>query len=153
MPMHRVISRVEASPETVWAVLLDKMEHPQRYMEDALDVEILERNDEGVVRQLVLPGGVAFRERIAADPGARTITFTLLDHPVYEGTVLNRLLALSDGSVELAIELDWRARGTLEERDPEEALALIRSSVMQTKRIAEVLETGVLEATPGPPPA
>lgn len=153
MPMHRVTSRVEASPDTVWAVLLDKMEHPQRYMEDALDVEILERDDAGVVRQLVLPGGVAFRERIAADPGARTITFTLLDHPVYEGAVVNRLLALPDGGVELAFELDWRARGTAEDRDPEETLALIRSSATQTKRIAEALETGILEATPGPPPA
>jgi hypothetical protein len=106
-----------------------------------------------VVRQLVLPGGVAFRERIAADPGARTITFTLLDHPVYEGAVVNRLLALPDGGVELAFELDWRARGTAEDRDPEETLALIRSSATQTKRIAEALETGILEATPGPPPA
>lgn len=154
MPMHRVTSRVEASPDTVWAVLLDKMEHPQRYMEDALDVEILERDDAGVVRQLVLPGGVAFRERIAADPGAKTVTFTLLDHPVYEGTVLNRLLALSDGGVELAFELDWKPRpGASEDRDPGETLALIRSSAVQTKRIAEALETGALEVTPGQPPA
>lgn len=154
MPMHRVSSRVEASPETVWAVLLDKMEHPQRYIEDALDVEVLEREGESVVRQLVLPGGVAFRERVTADPGARTITFTLLDHPVYDGTVLNRLLVLPDGGAELAFELDWKARpGAVEDRDPEETLALIRSSVMQTRRIAEALETGALEATPGPPPA
>lgn len=154
MPMHRVSSRVEASPETVWAVLMDKMEHPQRYIEDALDVEVLEREGESVVRQLVLPGGVAFRERVTADPGAHTVTFTLLDHPVYEGTVLNRLQPSLEGGVELAFELDWKAHpGSVEERDPEEALALIRSSVMQTKRIAEALETGVLEATPGPPPA
>lgn len=141
--MHQVSSRVEASPETVWAVLLDKMVHPQRYIADALDVEILERGPEQVVRKLVLPGGVAFRERITADPRARTITFTLLDHPVYEGTVLNRLQVGLDGAVALAFELDWKARpGCVDERDPEEPLALIRSSVMQTKRIAEALEQG-----------
>ena len=141
MPMHRVSSRVDASPETVWAVLLDKMEHPQRYIEDALDAEILDRDAEGVVRQLVLPGGVSFRERISPDPVTRTITFTLLDHPVFEGTVINQLLVASDGSVELAFELDWKVRqGCVDERSPEEPLALISSSVMHTKRIAEALE-------------
>lgn len=141
MPTYRVSSRVEASPDTVWAVLLDKMDHPQRYIEDALDAEILDRGPAGVVRQLVLPGGVAFRERIAADPGTRTITFTLLDHPVYEGTVLNRMRATEDGGVELAFELDWRPRpGSWDDRDPAGLLALIQSSVQHTKRIAEALE-------------
>ncbi len=143
MPKHRVSSQVDASLDTVWAVLLDKMEHPQRYIEDALDAEILGRDGDNVVRKLVLPGGVTFRERISADSGERTITFTLLDHPVFEGTVLNRLLVGPDGRVELAFELDWRARpGCVDDRDPEEPLALIRSSVMRTKRIAEALENG-----------
>jgi hypothetical protein len=122
-------------------VLLDKMEHPQRYIEDALDAEILEREQGSVVRKLVLPGGVSFRERIAADQEARIITFTLLDHPLYEGTVVNRLQRGPDGSVELAFELQWTARpGVADDRDPDESLALIQSSVMHTKRIAEALE-------------
>lgn len=128
---------------TVWAVLLDKMEHPQRYIEDALGVEIIERDENSVVRELTLPGGVSFRERISADPEARTVTFTLLDHPVYEGTVVNRLLEGPEGGVELVFELDWRARpGAVDDRDPEEPLALIRSSVMHTQRIVEALEGG-----------
>lgn len=143
MPSHRVRSRVDASPETVWAVLLDKMEHPHRYIEDTLDAEILERRPDGLVRRMTLPGGVDFRERITADAAARTITFTLLDHPVYEGTVVNRLEVVSEGGVELAFDLDWRARpGCVDERDPEELPGLIRSSVMHTKRIAEALEGG-----------
>lgn len=143
MPSHRVVRTVEASPETVWAVLLDKMEHPQRYIEDALDAEILAREPAGVVRLLVLPGGVAFRERITADARARTITFTLLDHPVYEGTVVNRLEARPDSACELEFELVWEARaGCVDARDPHELLALIESSVMHTQRIAEALEAG-----------
>lgn len=141
MPRHQVSSPVDASPETVWAVLLDKMEHPQRYIADALDAEILVRNPNSVIRQLVLPGGVAYRERITADPAARTITFTLLDHPVFEGTVTNRLWVGGEGEVELTFELDWAARpGALDERDPEEPLTLILSSIQQTRRIAEALE-------------
>ncbi|GLH68142.1 AtaL-like protein [Geothrix edaphica] len=143
MPRHTVHSRVDASPETVWAVLLDKMVHPQRYIEDALDAEILERGTSGVVRRLVLPGGVAFRERITADSRRGTVTFTLLDHPVYEGTVVNRLQVSPEGEVELTFELDWTIRtDCVDDRDPQEPLALIRSSVMHTKRIAEALENG-----------
>ncbi|NWJ40560.1 MAG: DUF1857 family protein [Geothrix sp.] len=141
MPTHRVSSPVDASPDTVWAVLLDKMEHPQRYIEDALDAEILDRDDGSVVRQLVLPGGVSFCEHIASDAAARTITFTLLDHPVYEGTVVNLLQVSPAGGVELVFELDWRVRlGCEDIRDPEELPGLIRSSVMHTRRIAEALE-------------
>lgn len=143
MPTYRVSTRVEAAPDTVWAVLLDKMEHPQRYIEDALDADILELGSAWAVRQLVLPGGVTFRERILADPIGRTITFTLLDHPVYEGTVLNRLLVGPEGGVELVFDLQWTPRpGCMDEHDPRELLALIQSSVEHTKRIAEALENG-----------
>jgi len=141
MPMHRVSSHVDASLETVWAVLLDKMEHPQRYIEDALDAEILDRGQGSVVRQLVLPGGVTFRERISADPVARCITFTLLDHPVYVGTVVNQLRCDPESPVDLVFELNWKVReGCVDDRDPEEALGLIASSILHTKRIAEALE-------------
>lgn len=141
MPTHRVSSPVDASPDTVWAVLLDKMEHPQRYIEDALDAEILDRTGGAMVRQLVLPGGVTFRERITADPVARIITFTLLDHPVYEGTVVNLLRVGPAGGVELIFELDWRPRpGFVDDHGPEALPALIESSVMHTRRIAEALE-------------
>lgn len=143
MPSHRIVQAVEASPETVWAVLLDKMEHPQRYIEDALDAEILAREPGGVIRLLVLPGGVAFRERITADAERRMITFTLLDHPVYEGTVVNRLESRPNGGLDLIFELTWKPRaGARETRDPHEVLGLIESSVMHTKRIAEALEVG-----------
>ncbi|MFZ1375696.1 MAG: SRPBCC family protein [Geothrix sp.] len=143
MPAHRVSSPVDASPDTVWAVLLDKMAHPQRYIEDALDAEILDRDDGSVVRQLVLPGGVSFHEHISSDSVARTITFTLLDHPLYEGTVINRLLQAPAGGVELVFELDWRPRpGCVDDRGPEGLPALIQSSILHTKRIAEALENG-----------
>ncbi len=140
MPTHRFSSPVEASAETVWAVLLDKMDHPQRYIEDALDAEVLERHPDGVIRRMTLPGGVDFRERIIADVDARTITFILMDHPTYEGTVTNHLVP-APGGVDLVFHMDWRVRpGCQEERDPRELPALIESSVLHTKRIAEALE-------------
>ena len=143
MPSHRFSSHVEASPETVWAVLLDKMDHPQRYIEDALDAEVLERGPEGVVRRMTLPGGVELRERIVADPSTRCVTFTLMDHPVYEGTVTNRLEPTPGGGAHLVFDLAWTARpGCEDARDPRELAGLIESSVLHTKRIAEALELG-----------
>ncbi len=41
-----------ASLETVWNVLLDKIENPERYNPEAGDCKILERHDNEVLREM-----------------------------------------------------------------------------------------------------
>lgn len=50
---------VEAEPETVWGVLLDSVENPQRYLPDAEGAKILERLAGGVVEELKVGNEVA----------------------------------------------------------------------------------------------
>ncbi len=50
---------VEAEPETVWGVLLDSVENPQRYLPDAEGVKILERLAGGVLEELKVGNEVA----------------------------------------------------------------------------------------------
>ncbi len=90
---------------------------------------------------MTLPGAVEFRELIQAEARTRTITFTLLDHPIYEGTVVNRIEVAPGGGLSLVFDLDWRLRpGHQDARDPSELAGLIESSVEHTRRIAEALE-------------
>jgi len=135
---HNVI--VKAPLETVWALLLDKMEHPQRYIESVMDYSILERGDGWILRELELPGEFRLRERITQDEASRTLTFTLEEHPCFEGTVRNQVRTLDgrDDAVELEFEMDWRARpgAPPPAEDPE---AMIRSAVEHTRDIAEEL--------------
>lgn len=136
--IHRVT--VKAPLETVWALLLDKMEHPQRYIESVMDYSILERGDGWMLREMELPGEFRLRERISVDEVTRALTFTLVEHPCFEGTVRNQVKELDgrDDAVELEFEMDWRERpgAPPPAEDPGE---MIRSALAHMQDIAEEL--------------
>lgn len=137
MSPRRILRHVEAPPETVWALLLDKVEHPQRYLEGVLDARILDEGEDWALRELELPG-LQLRERVRMDEGAGTVSFTLLDHPCCEGEILNRMHPQADGTVDLEFLIDWRPRPGAESGsfDPE---PLILSALEHIKEIAEEL--------------
>lgn len=138
MPRCHARGTVAAPLETVWAVLLDKMERPQRYLEGVLDYRILEEAEDHVIRELALVGERWLRERVEVDPDGRRITFRLEDHPTYEGHVSNQVAARPDGGVEMTFEMDWRPRPGLPE-DPEDPSDLIHRAFARTQEIAEEL--------------
>lgn len=137
MSPRSVLMYIEAPPETVWALLVDKVEHPQRYLEGVLDYRILDRGEDWVFRELEVPD-ILFRERVRLDAGAGTVTFTLEDHPCCEGRIVNRLSRGAGDTVDLEFILDWRVRPGHVRRsaDPE---PLIRSALGHLKQIAEEL--------------
>lgn len=140
--MPRCIHRatVKAPLETVWALLLDKMEHPQRYIESIMDYSILERGDGWMLRELELPGEFQLRERITVDEATRTLTFTLVEHPCFEGTVRNHVKALDgpEEAVALEFDMDWRERPGAP-APAEDPCEMLRSAVEHTRDIAEEL--------------
>lgn len=137
MSPRSVLMHIEAPPETVWALLVDKVEHPQRYLEGVLDYRILDRGEDWVLRELEVPD-ILFRERVQLDAASGTVTFTLEDHPCCEGRILNRMMPGPDGTVDLEFLLDWQVRPGHVRRsaDPE---PLIRSALEHLKQIAEEL--------------
>jgi len=140
---HRVT--VNAPLETVWALLLDKLEHPQRYIESVMDYAILDRGEGWLLREMELPGEQWLRERITIDEVNRTQTYTLVEHPTFEGRVVNRVRALPGGSgVELEFDMDWRARPGSPE-PPEDPCGMIRSALEHTRDIAEELHRATVE--------
>src|SRR5690349_4979284 len=89
---HRV--PVRTSLETLWALLVDKIRNPDRYIAGVEKVEILE--DVGplaIERRMHLRSAssrvTAVRERIVADEATHTVVFKLLDDPVFTGWVVN----------------------------------------------------------------
>jgi len=136
--IHRVT--VKAPLETVWALLLDKMEHPQRYIESVMDYSILERGDGWMLREMELPGEFRLRERISVDEATRTLTFTLVEHPSFAGTVRNHVRGLEgrDDAVELEFDMDWRERPGAP-APAEDPVEMIRSAVAHLRDIAEEL--------------
>ncbi len=140
MPYSRHLVPVRAPLETVWELLLDKVEHPHRYIESVLDFAILGQGEDWTLREMTLPGCATLREFIRVDATAHTLVHTLVDHPCFEGEVINRVTRVPgrEDLVELEFAMDWLLRPGAQapEDDPAD---LVRSAVEHTREIAEEL--------------
>ena len=120
MPLvaHRV--PVNAPAERVWSLMLDKVEHPERYVPGVVSSEILDRPEPNVVLRsmnLETPQGTkVIRELISWSAATRTTFFQLRGDPVHRGFVVNTIFETDDGCV-----LDYTMHWTpLEGVTPEE---------------------------------
>ncbi|HEY6872461.1 MAG TPA: AtaL-like protein [Geobacteraceae bacterium] len=83
---------VHAQIETVWKLLLDRVENPQHYLHGVDGVQIIERSEAGIVREISWEGKT-IRERIVPDRDHCRVTSELLEHPLYRGTTVTRAVS------------------------------------------------------------
>lgn len=145
MPKASLSTQVRAPVETIWRLLLDKIENPGRYRQGVLEVEVLEREPGFLVRRLKT-NSFEVVERITAFEKSHEVDFVLLEHPLYAGQSKNRIVPpLRPGlSATLDFELDWRRK----DGRPDEAdlTPQLRASLEQTKALAEAEAAGPPEA-------
>ena len=137
--MPRAVEKVlvKAPKDTVWELLLDKAENPQRYLEGILDFRVLGRGEGWLRRELQLEDAQWLRETVRIEPDRGELTFHLEDHPVFEGRVVNRLEPTGPDTVALTFEMDWGAKPGVRPADC--PVALIHGAIERTKAIAEEL--------------
>ena len=134
---HRV--PVRTSLETLWALLVDKMRHPDRYLAGVEQVEILHEDGPLAIERRMhvrSSGGVAVvRERIVADEATRSVLFKLHGDPLFTGWVVNMIHEV-DGGLELEYTMHWtpRAGAQVPERDWQDANT---RAVEHTREMAE----------------
>ncbi|ARV57823.1 carboxymuconolactone decarboxylase [Nostocales cyanobacterium HT-58-2] len=88
---------VNASVETIWEVLLDKMQNPQPYIPHVVEeLKILERYEDGILREIRTPE-MHMKERVTVDKQAGKVTFTVVDHPLFTGELSNQVTLPSNG--------------------------------------------------------
>ncbi len=85
---------VHAQLDTVWRLLLDRIENPQNYLHGVEEVRIAETSAAGIIRELKWEGK-SVRERIIPDGTAYSITQEILEHPLYTGSTVIRALPTS----------------------------------------------------------
>ncbi len=85
---------VHAQLDTVWKLLLDRIESPQDYLHGVEEVKIVERSATGILRELKWEGK-AVREKIIPDDAVHSITQEILEHPLYSGSMVIRALPTS----------------------------------------------------------
>ncbi|WP_414582594.1 AtaL-like protein [Scytonema sp. PCC 10023] len=87
---------VNTTTERVWNFLLDKMERPQQYIPyEVEEFKIWERYDDGILRE-IKTSEMHMTERTTVDKQAGKITFTLVEHPLFTGQIINQVTSPVD---------------------------------------------------------
>ena len=127
--------QVNSTFETLWTLLLDKIQHPDRTIKEVTHVEILEKYDDGILRQMQALGMI-IKERITIDVQNKIIRFDLIENSMFTGYFLNKIEGY-DGKLSLIYEQNWvpitpQAR-ELETKFPQ----ILINGVQEMKELAE----------------
>ena len=127
--------QINSTIETLWALLLDKVQYPDRTIKEITHVEILEKYDDGILRQMQALGMI-IKERITIDEQNKIIRFDLIENSMFTGYFLNKVEGY-DGKLTLIYEQNWipitpQAR-ELETKLPQ----ILINGVQEMKELAE----------------
>jgi len=141
---------VHAQWETVWELLRDRAENPQRYQSLILSSKVIDRSSYGIIREVKMQDMV-IRERISLDDKEKTVHSELLEHPLYSGTIDTRLFPTATQNpmaplyLEFGLKLELKTdhlEGTVK---PEEVMvAALKEESELIRKKAEELEKSVL---------
>jgi len=122
---------VHAALDTVWKLLIEKVEQPQSYMPGVVQSRILQHYGNGVLREIKC-NGMLIKEKVVIDKMHGEIHYFLLEHPLFTGRVVNRVVPSAVQSPVapqiLTIEVDWVPKD-------EEAERLIQSGIPEQIQI------------------
>ena len=127
--------QVNSTFETLWILLLDKVHHPDKTIKEITRVDILEKYDDGVLRQMQALGMI-IKEKITIDEQNKIIRFDLIENSMFTGYFLNKVEGY-DGKLTLIYEQNWipitpQAR-ELETKLPQ----ILINGVQEMKELAE----------------
>ena len=127
--------QVNSTFETLWILLLDKVHHPDKTIKEITHVDILEKYDDGVLRQMQALGMI-IKERITINEQNKIVRFNLIENSMFTGYFLNKVEGY-DGKLTLIYEQNWipitpQAR-ELETKLPQ----ILINGVQEMKELAE----------------
>ena len=82
--------QINATFEILWILLLDKVQHPDITIKEITHVEVLQKYDDGILRQMHTLG-MTIRERITIDEQNKIIRFDLIENPMFTGYFINKI--------------------------------------------------------------
>jgi len=146
MPEYKYKVFVNARFEVIWQKLLDKIEHPEKYVEGISHVEMLENESDHYLRLIKFKNNnwQELKELIVADKSTGIIVYRLVDHPYFQGETIN--ICRSTNQIyhtELEYQINWKPKdenikeSAQDNNIDEETLQL---AINQMKKIAEEAE-------------
>jgi hypothetical protein len=127
--------QINSTFETLWTLLLDKVQYPDRTIKEITHVKILEKYDDGILRQMQALGMI-IKEKIIIDKENKMVRFNLIENSMFTGYFLNKVEGY-DGTLTLTYEQNWipitpQAR-ELETKLPQ----ILINGVQEMKELAE----------------
>ena len=127
--------QVNSTFEILWTLLLEKVQHPDKTIKEITHVDILEKYDDGILRQMQALGMI-IKERITIDEQNKIVRFDLIKNSMFTGYFLNKVEGY-DGKLTLIYEQNWipitpQAR-ELETKFPQ----ILINGVQEMKELAE----------------
>lgn len=111
MPKLEYFVPVDAELQTIWSVLLDRIENPARYMGGIDSCRFVESEADYAVREIIIQGE-PLQERITIDERMGEVRYQLVNHPLFAGDVYNALIppASDDPKAKPVVQfrMDWR---------------------------------------------
>lgn len=138
---------VHAEHDTIWKVMEDRLEHPERYAQGITEARIVERSDNVIVREMK-EHGQPVKERVVIKFFDSEMDHELLEHPQQKGKMVLRIVRTARQSpvapnyLEWDLELDRKSfkveRLVMEEDD---LLRDLESELHKMKMKAEEMES------------
>lgn len=138
MPLINHREKINVNPEKLWAMMLEKMRHPDKYVPGIVRVEILNDYDEfNIERSMETIHGKVIHELISADKFTKTVIFKSFHDTMYSGFVSNTIFEEEDG-VYLDYTLNWTLKPGQHDTQPDSFWAdTIKKAVLHAKMLAE----------------
>lgn len=135
---------VHAALDTVWKLLIEKVEQPQIYLPGTVQSRILQHYGNGVLRE-IKSNGMLLKEKILIDRTHGEIHYFLLEHALFSGRAVNKVVPSSAQNPAapqvLTIELEWAPKNEEGEELLQTAIPRqIEEEVQALKQRAEALE-------------
>lgn len=140
MPLANHQELIDAPADKVWAMMREKIERPDKYVPGVVEVDIVNRFDDGAVERVMLArtdaGDKQVREIISASDATRTVVFLLKDDPAFVGFITNTVFETDAGTV-LDYTVNWTPRSEAAAQGAPDIGAMIRGAVQHAKTLAE----------------
>ncbi|ACH39272.1 protein of unknown function, DUF302-containing [Citrifermentans bemidjiense Bem] len=135
---------VHAAFDTIWKLIIEKVEQPQTYLPGAVQSRILQHYGNGLLRE-VRGEGLLIKEKVVIDKTHGEVHYFLMEHPLFTGRVINRVVPSSVQSPVapqiLSIEVDWTPKDDEAERMIQATIPeQIQREVLSLKQLAEAME-------------
>lgn len=128
--------KINCSEQKLWALLLDKAEHPEKTIKQVTESKIIQKYDDGYLREMTAVG-MNVKERITINEKDHEIKFTLVDNADLDGYFLNKIEE-NDGELVLTYLQDWTPKDKNAKKDFDlQFLPVIKNAVLAMKKLAE----------------